>query len=425
MRKKIIGFDSWLGGSEHFERLVPALSKKNIDFRLIHLSSWGNDPKCTKEGQIGKMNVRDIAFYNNSMEKLIYTEQPDAVVLLSTDTFAHRAFMRYCQKYSIPTLHLCHAIESVFGQDGNKEGVPRRRIFAHIGFVYSKLGKLFKYTFSCYIMSLLKTKASVKDWTRFISDIFQLAIGNEPACEKAANDARATKVAVYISADVERELNCYGFEEKDVFVVGNPDISHFGLTKEMIGSWVPTVVQDEKFIMYIETGLSSQATMYAGTKGFLKHLLKTSDALRAQGFKMRLKLKPNLPNTDRIVKGLMGSEIELVSNTNFISSLKQCYACICETSSLALIPTLFGIPVLLAKYGDLATLSFSSVLIDYPRSYKLSDISEVSDILNNAAQISNEEDLNDWIENMSGPLPADKMPERVVSIIEDMIESAI
>ncbi len=418
--KNIICFDSWTGGARHYQRLIPALRDHSIRLSLVHISSWGNSLSSPPECNFGDLLVRDISYYGNSLEKVITTEQPDAVILLSTETFVHRAFMRYCKQNGIPTLHLSHGVESVFGQSGNQLGVPKRSKIAHIGYVASKLYKLLTRTLPCYSKSLIKTGAAFFEWERFTSDIYQLAIGNEPACVRASADAKATYSAVYIAADAKHAKSCFGYEDNEVFVVGNPDLQFFGFNEEMIGRWSSPESSANKYVMYIETGLSSQATLYAGTSGFVQHLLNTSIALSNQGYKLRLKLKPDQVNTDAIIAGIVGSGIELVSNDNFLTSLQECVACISETSTLALIPALMGMPLLLANYGDLSTLSFGSVLMNYPRGYFLRNISEVASILAADSSFSKSKELRNWIAENAGPLPFDDMPQRVVSVVNKM-----
>jgi len=419
--KKIIGFDSWVGGYNHYQRILPRLQEKSIGFTLVHISSWGNDLKCPREINLGEMLVRDIAFYDHSFEKVFDIEKPDAVIFLSTDTFAHRAFLLYCKQRSIPTLHLNHGVESIYGQSESVLAVPERSGVSHIKYVFSKLSKLFQYTFPCYIRALLKTKASLKDWKRFVSDIFQLAIGGEPAAVLSSDDSKATKAAVYIAAEAPYQISCYGYRDEDVVVVGNPDLIQFGLKETMLSNWSPPNKNTEKFVMYIETAIYSQATIYAGAHGFIKHLIETSNSLDSQGFKMRLKLKPDQAGIKMVEEGIAGENIELISNENFLPSLMECSACITETSTLALIPTLIGMPLLLAQYGVLESLSFGSVLKKYPRGYHLLDTSDLSDILIKDAERFDNSKLSSWISLMAGPLPPEKMPDRVFAIIYDMV----
>lgn len=379
---------------------------------------------------MGDLLVRDIAYYGgNSIEKILDIEQPDAAVLLSVDTFAHRAFIRYCKQRSIPTLNLYHGLVAgsaghyTADSDGKTGGLAVSRV-AHVKYVFSKIGKLIKYTFPCYVEALLKTKATRKDWGKFVLDIFKLTIGADLQVGQAAADAKTTKCAVYIKEDAEHAIHCYGFLKQDVFVVGNPDLIAFGMEQSMTGQWSSPVKDSEKSIMYIETGYSSLGLFFSGTKAFVDHLIDTSNSLAAQGYKMRLKLKPNQVNSKSIEQSLAETQIELVTNEKFLQSLMGCSACIVEATSLAMLPALMGMPLLLAKYGDLKSLSFGSVLTGYPRSYLLQDISNVSDIMLKDAQTSDSGKLNDWIDLNVGPLPPEKMPERVTAIVDEMIATA-
>jgi hypothetical protein len=422
--KKIIGFDSWTGGSRHFARLIPALDARSMQLTLVHIGSWGNEPGCSHENRMGGLLVRDIAFYGgDSIERILDIERPDAVVLLSVSTFAHRAFIRYCNQRSIPTLNLYHGMINTADSDP-KTGGPAVSRVSHVKYVFSKIGKLLRYTFPCYVKALLKTKAPPKDWGRFISDIIKLAIGTDLQLGQAADDAKTTKCAVYVQADAEHAVHCYGFMKQDVFVVGCPDFIQFGLEQSKIGRWLPPVTGAEKSIMYVETGYSSVGVFFSDAKRFVDHLIGTSNSLAAQGYKMRLKLKPNLVHTESIEKGLSGTQIELIPNENFLQKLTECSACIVETTTLAMLPAFMGMPLLLAKYGDLTSVRFGSILTSYPRAYLLKDISDVSDILLKDAQALDRGKLNDWIDLNVGPLPPEKMPERVAAIIDDMISTA-
>jgi hypothetical protein len=417
--KKVIGFDSWTGGVQHFARLIPAFKARGLDLQLVHLGSWGNEPGYPHECRMGELLVRDIAFYgDDSFERILDIEQPVAVILLSTDTFAHRAFIRYCEQRSIPTLNLYHGLVNVQDSAG-EAGVPTVSRFAYVRYVFSKLGKLFQHTFPCYIKALLKTKATRKDWGRFILDIFQMATGANPF-RQAAADAKTTKCGVYVQADVEHAIRCYGFIKKEVFIVGNPDFLQFDLDEGMIGNWIMPMM-DDKSIMYIECGFSSVGLFFSSEQDFATHLISTSKALAAQGFKMLLKLKPHGSNIHLIEQRLKGSGIKLVTNKSFLTELMACSACIVETTSLAMMPALMGMPLLMTKYGNLKSLDFGAVLTSYPRGYLFEDVSDVVDILYKIAQTSDSGKLNDWINLNVGPLPPEKMPERVAAIVEEMI----
>lgn len=427
---KIIGFDSWTGGSHHYQRLLPALAERSMQLTLVHIGSWGNEPNCPDEQRIGALLVRDIKYYGGDyFERILDIEQPDAVILLSTDTFAHRAFIRYCNKRSIPTLNLYHGL--VAGSGGqyvaDSYGQTGRLKFSRVArskYVLSKIGKLLRHTLPCYIESIFKTKSTYQDWFKFILNVVQLAVGTDLQVGKAAADAKTTVCAVYVKEDAEHAMHCYGFVREDVFIVGNPDLITFGLEQNMIGSWVLSVKAPQKSIMYIETGYSSLGLFFASTQEFVKHLLETSNCLAQQGYKMLLKLKPKQVNSKLIEQSLVGSNIEIIANRGFLAALSECSACIVEATTLAMLPALMGMPLLLARYGDLRTLSFGSVFVSYPRSHLLEDISDLTKILLMDAQTVDRKKLNEWIDLNVGPLPPEKMPERVAATVEEMIAGA-
>ena len=106
---KVIGFDAWTQGVFHYERLVDAFAKKGLKLTLIHLGSWGNEKGRPAEELIGALQVRDISFYSGrGLAEILALENPCAVIFLSTDAFAHRAFNRYCRQRNLPTIHLFH-----------------------------------------------------------------------------------------------------------------------------------------------------------------------------------------------------------------------------------------------------------------------------------------------------------------------------
>jgi hypothetical protein len=417
--KTIIGFDSWTGGARYFGMLVSAFEAKGFNLKLIHLGSWGNDRECEDEFFIGKLLVRDISYYkSNSLEHILEVEKPSAVILLSTDTFAHRAFIRYCKKRSIPTLNLYHGLVGLTEQVSGSAMYAVARI-AHLRNIFSKLRKLLRHTLPCYIEALVKTNAKTRDWKRFYLDIYYMA-KNDNFFRSASDDSRTNKCAVHVQADVVHAMNFYKFPQEDIFVVGNPDLNLFGFVESMIGKWAKPD-PDERLIMYIETGFSSVGLFYSSEEDFVNHLIITSKALAQQGYKMCIKLKPHGSNVRLIEQRLKLSGIHLVENNTFIDKLMTCSACIVETTSLAMIPAMLGMPLLLAQYGRLKSLGFGSMLKAYPRSYFLYDLSNIRTILEKDLEISNSTKLFEWIYLNAGSLPPKKMPERVAAVIEKMI----
>ena len=417
-RRKIIGFDSWTGGSFNFERLLPAFAARDIDFMLIHIGSWGSDPGRPRQEMIGSFEARDIAYYDDAwFDDVLDREKPDAVLLLSTRTFAHRAFIRYCEQRSIPSLHLYHGLVNV-QVTNDRKGSHEINHVAYFVYVLSRVGKLIRRTFPCYVRALWKTRAGVREWQTFFGDVGRFARG--APFLKAADDSRTTRCAVYTNADIEHAVRVYGFQPCEVAAVGNPDLVRFGLQTHMLGMMNRPSTVEREWVMYVDTALAIVGLLFKSGGAFIDHLKATANALAAQGKRLAFKPHP-AHDADALKRELDGSGIELVANEDFVSRLQQCCGCIAETTSVALVPAVLGLPLFCACYGDLRTQRFGPALTSYPRAYLLQDVTQLSDILSRDAATLDPKRVDDWIAFNCGPLPAEDMPARVAALLDQMI----
>ncbi|MGA2399114.1 MAG: hypothetical protein ABSG30_13750 [Steroidobacteraceae bacterium] len=395
-----------------------------MTLRLVHLGSWGNDPGRPEFERIGELEVRDIASYRTrSLARMLDEERPQAVILLSTETFAHRALIRYCRQRSIPTLLLYHGLVNVQVTDDKRGSYGSNRV-AYARFVAQKLGKVLKRTLPCYLSALLHTGASLRDWRRFAADSARLALGTSLRT-KAADDSRTMACAVYTQADIEHAIRVFGFDASEVKVVGNPDLARFGLTRELLCSSLPNGAGAGREIMYIDTGLPAVGLVFESWDAFFEHLRRTAITLAAAGFSMLLKPHP-AHDLERLERGIAGCGITLVPDSMFVPRLRQCAACLAETTTLAMIPALLGMPLFLANYGALSVLRYGRVLTSYPRGDLLQDLSHVRGLLSSEkwADERTQIAVRDWIDMNVGPLPAEAMPDRVAAVIASVTPAA-
>lgn len=417
--RRIVGFDSWTKGAHHFERLIPALARRGAALKLVHLGSWGNDSGRPDEERIGELEVRDISSYGGtSLERMLDMESPDALILLSIETFAHRAMLRYCRRRAIPTLLLYHGLVNV-QVTSDRTGSYGPRMLAHAKFVCSKLGKVVGRTLPCYVMALLCTHASAGDWKRFIRDAARMALGRSAhrATADPGSDATATMCAVYTEADVEHALRSYAFRPENVRVVGNPDLGRFGVTEQLLGSRLTHEPPGPPRLMYIDTGLVNNGLVFRNYEQFFEHLTLTANVIAAQGARMLLKLHPS-HDEDFLRRQLAGAGVEIVPNGDFISALQASRACIVEPTTLAMIPGLLGMPMFYAAFGQLRALRYGPVLVSYPRGRRLSDICELTPRLNEMVSACDAAATREWIRRNAGPTPIADMPERVADAVQ-------
>jgi hypothetical protein len=418
MGNKVLFFDSWKGGIKSFLRFVPQFSKIGISSRLIHLGSWGNEDIIIKDEILNGLSVRDISFYEKSFFlDILKEEKPDVVIFLSTQTFAHRAVIRYCQLLNIPTLLLYHGYVRVQDVE-NINGAYKVRFRSYLIFVFKRIPKLLQKTLPTYIRALFKTKASKEDWRNFLNNLFEFI--SKPSKIKTAKDSKTDFCLIYAKGDIKHAIDAYGFKESEITEVGNPDLIDFGFNANLLDSISLSISINNIYVMYIDTALIATGLIIEGESEYLRHLIDTNKSLSKQGKK--LLFKPH-PDTARLLDldVLKEHGISIVNTSNFIENLNLCCAVITEPSTLSIIPALMGFPIFLAKYDRVRDLNYGEVLTTYPLGMTLDKIDDFTYWLNNLLSIDFNNDLNDWIHNNSGPLPAEKMPERVTSIVADIL----
>jgi hypothetical protein len=414
--KTVIGFDSWIGGAHNFARLVPAFRERGFDLQLLHIGSWGGDVGRPNEEMIGELAVRDVSFYKNrTLLEILDILKPSAVVFLSNDVFAHRAFNRYCTLRSIPTLHLYHGLVEVQSTQGKK--MYKTSFADRFFYVTSRIPKALSKIWPLYAHALRITKANSKDWGRFFSDIINLTIGKYISF--AASDSRATACAIYTNSDFTHAVKKYGYAKNEVHVVGNPDLIRFNLTAEMLGCAAIDQRQPNEEIVYVDTGLIYAGMVFSNAEDYLLHLTTLAKTLALQGLSLAVKLHPDHHRTNFPAR-LVVNGIRVVNNEDFVSSLLKCRAAMVEPSTASLIPALLGLPILMVAFGKLEEQKYGKVLTDYPTGRLLTDAKLTLEYIERI-ESGTSGNLIEWINVNSGPLPAADMPQRVANIIAKLV----
>lgn len=423
MRKiKVLGFDGWTMGVRHYVRLLDAFAESNIDLVLAHLGSWGEDKGREKEESINGLTVRDISFYDHSSyEEILDFEQPDLVLFLSTETFAHRAFQRYCKCRGIPTLHLYHGLVSVTVLDGKREPF-KLNLISQIRFISRQAYKSLFKTFPVYAESLWKTSANVFEWMRFLRDIIYRILGKTIFIP--ADDSVSSKCCVYTAADIRDATSRFRLDSDNVVVVGNPDLLTFGVTSNAIGAMSSRDSAEFSDVMYIDTGLSSFGSNFKSTKEYAEYIISLNSKLSLQKRNLIFKSKPHPVEYAEYIKSVLQEHnIEVVENDEFINRMKTCCACITEPSTLGLLPTLMGMPLFLARFGPMGSLLYGSIFTTYPRAQYLDDIGRFNELLSREQGSCDPNQVMAWINDNSGPMPAADMPKRVTQVVMDLVLS--
>lgn len=421
--KTIIGFDSWTKGAHHYERLVQSFQNEGYRLILVHIGSWGHDIDRPTSEKIGSLEVKDISHYSNTtLQGVLLKEKPVAVLFLSTRAFVHQAFNRYAQKLGIPTFHLYHGLVNVQPVGEDDFQLPyQTSIVQQFRALRTRLGKNIRKIIPTYLRSLIDTQASFSDWCWFIRELhFKIA---KPLSGIAPPDCQTYGGFVYTPADVMNMVNTYRVDKNRVFVVGNPDIIHFGLDAESLGLAADDMRLCSNDVVYIDTGLVEAGLVFADDNEFIEHILKTRHVLATQGFNLVVKLHPSHFRSS-VAKKLISEDIEIISNDHFVSRLKLAVCVLTEPSSAAMLPALMGLPLFLVMFGKLANQRYGQVLTSYPRSRIIKDLNAFNAYVSQEHSELNKIQMAEWISLNSGPMPAQLMPNRVTTQLINLLKAS-
>jgi hypothetical protein len=406
--KKVILFDSWTKGSRHIFRLLDHLKESNIDILLVHIGSWGDEPGRAENEVINGLKVNDISMYGD-LETVLLIEKPDAVLFLSLDPLAHRAFNRYCMKDNIPTVHLYHGVHSVF----TSLSLDNKKLLGYwlslVKIIIDRLG----YIFYIYLKALVKTNASFNEWKNFFNDIYKKIFGF--AVDIASKDARTDIICVFNDFDKKQALNKFYINKENIYVVGYPDILKFKGLEDSICKYINEDSYNNETILYIGTGARGTRLRLANDELYFKHLLRTYRELQKYNRKVIFKLHYSRINS--VIKEFnnIGEYPVFCDDNEFIYYLIDSCGAIVEPSTAALVPVLMGKPIFMTQYDMLDGLKFGNILESYPKAISIFNISDFIKTTT-PVKFSNKK-IRDWIKLVSGPLPSSMMALRVVKTI--------
>lgn len=417
--KTIIAFDGWTEGASNFLRLYPDFLKKGYKLVLIHVGSWGHDTGRPKEELFGEMLVRDISFYSGkTFSKILDEEDPSCIVFLSTRAIAHRAFNRWAKFKRIPTCHLYHGLVRSVAKSDLYAGT---NYLQHFKVLHARTIINVTKIIPIYLEALFKTRAGLDVWREFLISVLEKFLSKKLSSDNYIADTNTSIGCVYLESEKSHMIENYKIPADSVHVVGNPDLMKFGLKPADMGCRCTADV-GSGVIIYIDTALSKSGFVYSSDDDFVNHLISTNQSLKEQGFVLLVKLHPahyqsNVPERIKSVG------IDLCEDRDFLPALKNATAAIVEPSSVALIPALIGLPLLLAQYQKLTEAPYGDMIVSYPRACYVRDINKVAKILRDERDGVKSEYVMSWISENSGPLPAEEMPKRVVHAIEQLINS--
>jgi hypothetical protein len=416
----ILGFDSWTGGIRNYIRLVDPLNNLGYHLILLHIGSWGHDKGREQEEFIEGLHVRDIAYYKGStFYEILKIEKPKAVIFLSLSAFAHMSFNRTALFLNIPTINLFHGLVNV--QDFSAPVEGKSLSVYNFNFLKSKLAKdLSKNIFRLipnYINSLIITKAPFQQWVKLFEHI------NDKLLNKLHInfDCKTTKTFVYVESDVSFANKVIGNPIDSIEVVGNPDLMDFKIEEMHIGLSLKNLDPPKK-ITYIDTATIEWGHGHSSFDEYFEHYVETCKTVKSLGYEFAVKFHPAILRKYSL-SPFEEMGIEIISNDNFLTNLLMSKAVIVESSSVAVVPGILGLPIFLAKYGNLKKMTFGEAINSYERVSDLNDLKNLGFLLENVENNFSKENTLKWINQTVGPLPSSQMPSRVASSINRLINN--
>jgi len=238
-----------------------------------------------------------------------------------------------------------------------------------------------------------------------------------------ADDSITDLCLIYIKSDLVYAKNFFRFPENKIKVVGNPDISRFGLKEDDIQSFNYKKTTEANNVMYVDTSLVIRGAIFTNFKEYIDHIVSLRNHLAKNGKHLIVKLHPNFDTTD-IPELLEKAKIDICSHELYVDRLKSCSFAITEASTAGLIPAYMGMPIFLAQFGPLKNHMMGSIFTTYPRAIPLFDISILNKFFENNLLWNKiyESNVDFWINENLGPRPIEKMAERVVNEFFNLID---
>ena len=396
---KILGFDSWLGGFRNYKRLNEEFEKSNIEFKLVHISSWSGLEY--KEKTYGNISTRDISKYKTiDFEKVLRQENPDAVVLLSVDVFAHKSMIRTCKRLNIRVIHLFHGIMTALSVD--EKVAYSKSFFAKVRFALPRVVKYIRFIVPNYFISVIKDGFKLRDLKSFFTTGSKMFSGKN--IHKAEEDSRCNLCIVFNKLDGEYAKVKYSYTDEEIKVVGCPDLYEFNFNTTLINTFSSNVNSADK-VLYLDSVPYLRGIMrYEDNYQYLKSIY---EILRDKNLQLVVKLHPEHKSTN-FGERLKNLGIIIVDKDEMIGVIQESRYVISEATSIFQIPALMGWPVYLSQVAQFGSQNYGKMIKNYERSFYFKDFNDLGYLHDSVY------DPSRWIQENTGPLPFDEFPKRVV-----------
>lgn len=284
---KILFFDYWLKGIANFERLVPELRKHDdIELKMIHVGSWKEPQKAIINQHKGFLSY-DICYYKtHNLYKVLKKEKPDVLLILNLHFLMDKALVVFCKKLAIKVIYLSH------GRYIQAESTEHLKDFLKKDFKHNFIHKIRIDTIAAIYNYLLSTILSGKP-QRFVSSLFQLYKNpvSMTLFSTYTDELAADKILLYYEEDKEMLIDKRNFPDKNIYVVGNPELDGFVRTPIIKkDEFCKTHKIPENYLLYLDDGFVQNRLIEKDV--WYKHLQEINDICHRNKIGLVIKLHP-------------------------------------------------------------------------------------------------------------------------------------
>jgi hypothetical protein len=287
----ILYFDYWTRGVRHFIPIDLAIKSNGLKSMLIHLGSQRGELP-SQDNHISGIHCRDLSFYGSDFLSMLEYERPKVVVLLNSLT-EDKIIVRYCRNLGIKTIYMMHGL-LVPQENMNQLAITVNSTFS----LFDRLKRVPKFfnLFKHYLRAAMQGGMSeVFDMEIYIYFIRHgLSPGGNFAGKWKYRDSCADLALVYSDEDRQLFSSSYGYNEKNIVVVGNCSLDdlYVSYSKKI------TCTDNQssgKYVVYVEGGLSDPKYSLPGwtEDRIADEVISLANISRDLGYRFILKLHPS------------------------------------------------------------------------------------------------------------------------------------
>lgn len=285
---KILFFDYWLKGVANFNRLMPELKKQcpNVEVKMLHIGSWKEKQDTTITQHEGFRSY-DISYYNTwSLFKILKKESPDVLVMLNLCYLLDKSLIIFCRNLGIKTVYLAHGQYLVNAKERisslNKQNHPKS-IFSKVRI--DTINVLRNY----FLATLLEHRPInfIKSLIAMVRDPLSMTLNST-----FTDELDADRKLVYYKSDKQMIMEQRKFPDKNIFVVGNPELDAF-INNSLIPRDVflqQTNLSDKPYLLYLDDGYVQAKLMT--TEDWHAHLSEIAKITRKANMQLVIKIHP-------------------------------------------------------------------------------------------------------------------------------------